>query len=303
LEGDLRTFEAEVDSKLSSYKINDPIRDKIDCLFESRVGLPYETDRLQAYYEKAKLRYSLKIPPGFEDVKKEGNNKYGDYIGWEQMLDYAKTQGRPIIFVTKDQRPDWWRSESGETIGPHPELVREMKTVGTVDYYSYSSKTFVEHAANYLQTQISPDSYEDIERSDRDDNTYLNALKAMEGDSFRTNSKVIQGDSLQLALDEMQSNSLLRAMKAAEGNSLLRALEAMDNNPLRRALEAMDTNSLLRALQEVENNPLLLKLAFMDDTAWNRIKELINERNNVEGDNRTHSGKIAKKSDQATDKP
>lgn len=53
------------------------------------------------------IRYEHKIPPGYQDSKKEFNN-LGDLILWKEILHYSKNKDiRKVIFLTNDVKKDW----------------------------------------------------------------------------------------------------------------------------------------------------------------------------------------------------
>ncbi|MBD2094177.1 DUF4935 domain-containing protein [Trichocoleus sp. FACHB-591] len=89
----------------------DDFREGLTNLFEGRVGQPYSEENLSKFYKESERRFKEKHPPGYMDA--EGNNKkeppecYGDVIIWFQLIDYAREQKKPLIFVTDDQKEDW----------------------------------------------------------------------------------------------------------------------------------------------------------------------------------------------------
>lgn len=117
-------------------------------LFQGKVGEAYTKEQLNEIYKEADGRYANKIPPGYRDNAKPGNEKYGDYIIWQQLKEHAKTQGKPLIFVTDDKKDDWWWVHEGKTIGPRPEIRRDMYEYAKVKFYMYQSERFIEYARN-----------------------------------------------------------------------------------------------------------------------------------------------------------
>ena len=72
------------------------------------VGKPHGD--LDTLYDQARRRYAARIPPGFADHKEKGEpDSFGDYIGWVQLLDYAKESKKPAILITDDSKEDWWQ--------------------------------------------------------------------------------------------------------------------------------------------------------------------------------------------------
>ena len=103
---------------------------KLLKLFDGKVGEPFEETEMKQISQEGKERYEKEIPPGYKDAKKKTgkveNNIYGDFIVWKQILRYAKENKRDVIFVTSDQKEDWWLKVSGRTVGPRIELRKEF---------------------------------------------------------------------------------------------------------------------------------------------------------------------------------
>jgi hypothetical protein len=144
---------------------NDHIRDAITILFEGKVGEPYSPEELRNIYQEGEERYNNQVPPGYKDVKeKKGKVKrfgrlvikseYGDLILWHQIIDKAKNEEKPIIFVSDDKKDDWWWEVKGKTVGPRPELFTEMQNEAGVRFYMYTADRFVSYAGEYLRIQV-----------------------------------------------------------------------------------------------------------------------------------------------------
>lgn len=160
---------------------DDNVRSRLDDLFEGRVGgKPNDQAALDAMISDGEERYKEKIPPGFADVEKEKNpneavfifdrikfqRKFGDLILWKQLLEKLKTEKfEAVLFITGDRKEDWWRREEGQTVGPHPELVREIEREGGVKlFWMYTSDQFVEHANLYFRAKVSSESVNEIKQ-------------------------------------------------------------------------------------------------------------------------------------------
>jgi len=119
------------------------IQDELFKYIKERIGKSIRD--MDAVYGRASRRHSLKIPPGYKDSSSvdfadasDGNfndsskndfTRFGDTIIWFQLLDFARSNDKPLIFVTDDNKPDWWeRSENR----PRPELVNEMRSVSNI---------------------------------------------------------------------------------------------------------------------------------------------------------------------------
>ncbi len=145
----------------------DPVRERIDGLFEGKVGDPYPPDRLKQIYKDGAERYGQtpKVPPGYEDAKdKKGNDQYGDLIIWFQIIDKAVTEKKSVIFVTDDRKDDWWWKPSSRTFGPRPELVQEMSEKANVPFYMYQADRFLEFANQFLGQNVEQAAIDEIKQ-------------------------------------------------------------------------------------------------------------------------------------------
>jgi len=126
----------------------DEILDKILTIFEGKVGAKLSQDEIDAIKKEGKERYEKSIPPGYMDDKKrkdqlDDNNAYGDLIIWKQIIQYAKERSVGIVYVTHDQKEDWWNIVKGKTIGPRIELRREFTSETGQEFHMYSMNSFI----------------------------------------------------------------------------------------------------------------------------------------------------------------
>jgi len=128
----------------------DPHFARITELFEDRVGAPYSEPDLDKAYETARERFSKQVPPGFKDLDKPEPARYGDFVGWRQILAFAVKNKVSVILVTDDAKDDWWRREGSQTFGPHPQLVVEFRSCCAGLFYMYSSDRFLELSGTYI---------------------------------------------------------------------------------------------------------------------------------------------------------
>jgi PIN like domain len=126
---------------------------EITQIFDGKVGEPYSEEDLSKYFKKSESRFKNQQPPGYQDAKKPETERYGDVIIWFQLIDYVKSQKKPLVFVTDDEKEDWWLKHKGKTIGPRPELIQEMVEKGGIQFYLYTSDRFLEYAAEFLKLE------------------------------------------------------------------------------------------------------------------------------------------------------
>ncbi|WP_226619857.1 PIN-like domain-containing protein [Cytobacillus firmus] len=155
------------------YSEEDMILQTLSELFDSKVGDFNTQAELNEIYTDGAKRYKSDIPPGYKDLNdKKGKVKYynntflqseyGDLIVWNQIIQKALSDNINIIFVTDDEKEDWWQIIGGKTIGPRIELLNEFKTKTNKDVYLYKPYRFVEYAKEYLGEEIRSSSIEEI---------------------------------------------------------------------------------------------------------------------------------------------
>lgn len=141
---------SQIKNKYPDYIKEDPILNEICVLFDSSIGLAFDMDTLPDILKEAIRRKENKIPPGFKDHNKDGDKPYGDYIIWRQVLNYVKDTKKPLIFVTSEEKEDWWEKGSGRTVGPLYELLREFYEETGQTFLLYKTARFLESASENL---------------------------------------------------------------------------------------------------------------------------------------------------------
>nr|WP_321522561.1 PIN-like domain-containing protein [uncultured Macellibacteroides sp.] len=109
---DLKEIEEKIEkiaftakNKDERYKLK--IHDEIEQVFANCI-LESDTDNiLNTTNELGLIRYNHKLPPGFEDGKKDLNS-HGDLVLWYEILNYCKSEGvKKAILITDDEKKDW----------------------------------------------------------------------------------------------------------------------------------------------------------------------------------------------------
>lgn len=192
---------------------NDPVLESVTELYDHRVGMPYDEQKFSEICKLGEQRYARQIPPGFMDAKqKEGEEKYGDLVAWQQILDHSKLTNLPIILVTEDSKDDWWWRLHGKTIGPRPELVKEMRDVSGNDFYMYKTAQFIQTANSYLPTQISEKAIEEVQSLSREANVTKRLLSKLQEEEAFLAVRIRDLLATKNALEE-QKTSLNRRLK------------------------------------------------------------------------------------------
>ena len=120
--------------------------DEVFCrllhLFDGKVGTPFSAEEKSNIEQDGENRFKNKIPPGYKDNKKP-ENRFGDLFIWKEIIRYAKSKKVDIIFVTHDQKEDWWNISSNKTIGPRIELRKEFYEETGKMFHMYTMPSFL----------------------------------------------------------------------------------------------------------------------------------------------------------------
>ena len=73
-------------------------------------------------------RITNKIPPGYKDAGKDDRG-VGDVIIWMTILEVGKTRSNPLVFVTHEQKSDWFYRVNNRGILPRYELLISSQRV------------------------------------------------------------------------------------------------------------------------------------------------------------------------------
>lgn len=168
---------------------HDHIRDEIDELLKGRVGdPPNDQSVVDAWNEKGKQRFEMKLGPGHKDAEKADSSEptfyaqgivyqrqYGDLYLWFQLLEHAKQRGvKKVVFVTQDAKEDWWRLAPGGgknrlRLAPQESLVEEIRREsGVGEFWMYSLESFLGDAKTYLDVAVSAVTLMEVQRNDED---------------------------------------------------------------------------------------------------------------------------------------
>lgn len=157
-------------SEIESLVDSDTVLEEIKKHFKS--GRKYSYDEIDKIMQEGKKRYADKIPPGYEDEernKKVGIQKYGDLIIWNQIIEFAKQEGLPIILISNDLKSDWCYSNkiNGEPRieKPKEDLIREIKDKAGVSFWMYSFPQFLHKAKEVFKIEIESEVIEEAQES------------------------------------------------------------------------------------------------------------------------------------------
>jgi hypothetical protein len=119
-------------------------------------------EELDIIYAEGVTRFEKKVPPGYEDRKKQAPDKYGDLVIWKETISISRKTNKGVIFVTDDAKEDWWHIAGEERIGPRPELLQEFQAETENIIYIYSSDQFAKYAKEHGK-RVSDQAYAELE--------------------------------------------------------------------------------------------------------------------------------------------
>ncbi|MBV4487022.1 DUF4935 domain-containing protein [Pseudomonas sp. SWRI153] len=169
-------LEAKRDFHDSRLTVDD-VKATLAEMLKGKIGARYSEEKLKSIIAEGEKRYANRIPPGFEDINKHKGStvfsevckRYGDLIIWKQVIEKAKEEHRPVIFVTGEQKDDWWHRHGGKTIGPLPRLIEEFTEEAGEDFFLYSHHQFLDLANTYLAQNTSSEVIEEVREAALDD--------------------------------------------------------------------------------------------------------------------------------------
>jgi hypothetical protein len=132
-------LEKEIDDKINDYKKminsvmdqlrlwtwNDPVSLLYSELFNKDVVFDIEIDK-EKIMKDLQYRQENDIPPGYKDASKEDLG-IGDLLIWYSILEIGRKNKNSVIFVSGEEKPDWWYKSEGVTLYPRYELVDEFR--------------------------------------------------------------------------------------------------------------------------------------------------------------------------------
>lgn len=161
----------------------DHLLKRLEELFEGKTGDIPTYDFIKSIDNEGKKRFENSIPPGYKDRDKakqsdnlftfggiEYQRHYGDLIVWKQIISHVNNNAiKHLIFVTDDNKEDWWQITKGKTIGFRPELVDEIYRKTTLDnFHAYNTESFLNRANLHLDNLISKDAIEEVKLVSKD---------------------------------------------------------------------------------------------------------------------------------------
>lgn len=110
---------------VKNWAWDDPVSLVYNKLFTESTIIDIKCDEEKIKNELS-LRYLNKIPPGYEDDHKPDDG-VGDLLIWHAILELAKSSKNDIIFVSGEEKTDWFHRSEKQPLYPRFELITEFR--------------------------------------------------------------------------------------------------------------------------------------------------------------------------------
>jgi len=124
----IKTYQKKIRETLDAVQTwgwNDPVSKMYHEVLAERV-LNDDALDLEEISKDLKRRNELNIPPGYKDKSKE-ENAAGDLLIWHELLNLAQEKATHVVFVSGDEKADWWHQSGKSPLYPRFELVDEFR--------------------------------------------------------------------------------------------------------------------------------------------------------------------------------
>lgn len=124
----IREYQDAVDKVLAhiqNWQLNDPVRSLYSQLFDESVVFDPQFDK-EEIKKDLKRRQIHHIPPGYKDAGK-GDSGVGDLLIWYTILELGKVHKKSVIFVSGDEKPDWFKQSQNIALHLRYELIDEFR--------------------------------------------------------------------------------------------------------------------------------------------------------------------------------
>ena len=238
------------ESEEKNPNITDEIEEKILGLFNERIGNIFEEEEYKKVKEEGIRRFNEQIPPGYKDAGKEEN---GDYYIFYSMIKKSKEEKKDIIFITDDEKEDWFYHLDGKKYGGRYELLDEFyKETGNL-LLMYTADGFVKsYNKNILNKEADENIISELKDIRKNERTYITNI-------YRNSNE------RNIALLENYRNMLIHSPEEINLNELQRKLFQITRST---NLDHREKLKYIRKISMIysgiaEENPLAVRQKFI----------------------------------------
>jgi PIN like domain len=150
---------------------SEPVLGQLQVLLDGKAGRKPPEAEWQAAVKEGNERVARQEPPGYKDGEKTSSElpegAAGDYLVWDQTIKEATRSKLNVLLVTGDEKEDWWWRYRSEFLGPHVELVAELRNVCGRQLYMMRPIDLLRRSSA-LHFSVRKESVDDIERVSRE---------------------------------------------------------------------------------------------------------------------------------------
>ncbi|MDX3354693.1 NaeI family type II restriction endonuclease [Streptomyces sp. ME01-24h] len=197
----LNSAKRQQDMKVNDISEKEAILAKVAQLYGDRIAPQPPHDRIRNFtWEAVNYRFPNKIPPGFSDQNKATpREQAGDYLIWEEMIDYMKSSQSPrLLFVSDDTKEDWYeQDDNGHPVRPWPQLFEEMRTRAGVELRVETANAFFEGIEEFLGAHFAESTIDEIEQVPDSEPEEIQVLE----DAHRSSRDEVSDEDLERVFD------------------------------------------------------------------------------------------------------
>ncbi|QQQ78943.1 hypothetical protein IOD16_11255 [Saccharothrix sp. 6-C] len=154
----------------------EPVLDQLEALLRGKVGAQPDHSQWKAFVQEGRRRAAAKEPPGYLDAGKDDSalpeGSAGDYLVWAQATQEAARRDTDLLFVTGDEKEDWWWRYRSDFLGPRVELVEEFAAASGKQLYMMRPVDLLRRASA-LEVSVRTESVNDVARVSESQETSL----------------------------------------------------------------------------------------------------------------------------------
>ncbi|MFC5666180.1 NaeI family type II restriction endonuclease [Kitasatospora misakiensis] len=173
--GVISDIRSSQDMSATGISDTDPVLEQVADLYGPRIADKPHPEVVQKRTRSAiDYRFPNHIPPGFLDDGKDTEiERAGDFLIWEEVIEYAKaSRVDRVLFVSNDTKEDWYEPAGpGQETRPWPALFEEMKDRAGCDLRIETAAEFFDGVEQFLNATIATATLEEIDHVADEANT------------------------------------------------------------------------------------------------------------------------------------
>ena len=118
----------KVIDKIKTWDRSDPVLDMLREVVSPSAIVDLAQNEIDNLCSEFASRVASGRGPGSEDEGK-GRNSIGDFVVWKTLLNTGKQRKMDAVFVSSDQKKDWWSQVNKQPLFPRVDIVDEYRCV------------------------------------------------------------------------------------------------------------------------------------------------------------------------------